>query len=151
MTTLRILGSAAGGGFPQWNCNCRNCDGVRHGTVRPLPRMQSSLAITGNGTDWLLVNASPDILLQVRQAPALQPGRQARDTGIAAVLLMDAQIDHVAGLPMLREHQRRLPLYATAPVLNDLASVFPLTRVLSHYCGVDARMVPLDDGMELTL
>ncbi len=144
MTTLRILGSAAGGGFPQWNCNCRNCAGVRGGTLRAVPRTQSSLALSEHGVDWLLVNASPDILTQLRQAPELQPGRHARDTGIAAVLLMDAQIDHVAGLPMLREHQRPLPLYATAPVLEDLATSFPLTCVMAHYCGVETHPVPLD-------
>lgn len=149
MTTLRILGSAAGGGFPQWNCNCTHCAGVRSGTLQAAPRTQSSLALSVNGLDWLLINASPDLLTQLRQTPALQPGRQARDTGIAAVLLMDAQIDHVAGLPMLREHQRPLPLYATASVLEDLATAFPLTRVLSHYCGVEAHTLPLDDGFSI--
>ena len=144
MTTLRVLGSAAGGGFPQWNCNCPNCDGVRRGAVSAVPRTQSSIALTDNGLDWLLVNASPDILAQIRATPALQPARERRDTGIAAVLLMDAQIDHVTGLLMLREHQRRLPLYATEPVLADLSDALPLARVLSHYCGLDRHRLPLD-------
>ncbi len=144
MTTLKVLGSAAGGGFPQWNCNCTNCDGVRRGAVSAMPRTQSSIALTENGLDWLLVNASPDILAQIRATPALQPARQRRDTGIASVLLMDAQIDHVTGLLMLREHGRRLPLYATAPVLADLSDALPLSRVLSHYCGLEPHPLPLD-------
>ena len=144
MTTIRVLGSAAGGGFPQWNCNCHNCDGVRRGTVRATPRTQSSIALSGNGPDAILVNASPDILQQLRQTPALQPARAPRDTAIAAVLLMDAQIDHVTGLLMLREHRQALPLYATAAVLDDLGTAFPLTRMLSHYCGLRTHTLPND-------
>ncbi|WP_416048732.1 pyrroloquinoline quinone biosynthesis protein PqqB [Cupriavidus basilensis] len=146
MTILRVLGSAAGGGFPQWNCNCRHCDGVRNGTLRATPRTQSSIALSDAGQDWVLVNASPDILEQLRQAPALQPARQPRDTGIAGVVLMDAQIDHVTGLLMLREHRQALPVYATAAVLQDLATAFPLTRMLSHYCGLDTHTLALDDA-----
>jgi len=144
MVTLRVLGSAAGGGFPQWNCNCPNCDGVRRGTLKATPRTQSSIALSENGRDWLLVNASPDILAQIRATPALQPARGRRDTGIAAVLLMDAQIDHVTGLLMLRENTGPLPLYATAPVLADLDEAFPLRRILSHYCGLQANTLPCD-------
>lgn len=144
MTTIRVLGSAAGGGFPQWNCNCHNCDGVRRGTVQATPRTQSSLALSGDGPDSILVNASPDILQQLRQTPALQPARATRDTAIAAVLLMDAQIDHVTGLLMLREHRQALPLYATAAVLDDLGAAFPLTRMLSHYCGLQTHTLPSD-------
>ncbi|WP_439672632.1 pyrroloquinoline quinone biosynthesis protein PqqB [Cupriavidus necator] len=159
MTSIRVLGSAAGGGFPQWNCNCHNCDGVRRGTVRATPRTQSSIALTGDGPDAILVNASPDILQQLRQAPALQPARAPRDTAIAAVVLMDAQIDHVTGLLMLREHRQALPLYATAAVLDDLGAAFPLTRILSHYCGLRTHALPCDgtafsvpplDGLTLT-
>ena len=144
MTTIRVLGSAAGGGFPQWNCNCRNCDGVRRGTVRATPRTQSSIALCGDGAEAILVNASPDILQQLRETPALQPARAGRDTAIAAVLLMDAQIDHVTGLLMLREHRQSLPLYATASVLEDVAGAFPLTRILSHYCGLQQHALPCD-------
>ena len=159
MTTIRVLGSAAGGGFPQWNCNCHNCDGVRRGTVHATPRTQSSIALSGDGPDSILVNASPDILQQLRQTPALQPARSPRDTAIAAVLLMDAQIDHVTGLLMLREHRQALPLFATAAVLDDLSNAFPLTRLLSHYCGLQTHTLPCDgtpfsvpplDGVMLT-
>lgn len=132
---ILVLGSSAGGGFPQWNCNCRNCDGVRNGSVTARARTQSSIAVSSNGTDWVLINASPDILTQIRNTPALQPARAKRDTGIAAVMLMDAQIDHVTGLLMLREG-RPLPLYCTASVWNDLSVGLPLIPVLSHYCGV---------------
>ena len=130
-----VLGSAAGGGFPQWNCNCRNCQGVRQGVINARPRTQSSIAVSSNGSDWLLINASPDILTQIKATPALQPARATRDTGIAAVMLMDAQIDHVTGLLMLREG-KPLPLYCSAAVWDDLTGGLPLVHVLSHYCRV---------------
>jgi pyrroloquinoline quinone biosynthesis protein B len=140
-----VLGSAAGGGFPQWNCNCRQCAGLRSGTVRATARTQSSIAVSANGTDWVLVNASPDILAQIRATPALQPARDRRDSGIAAVMLMDAQIDHVTGLLMLREG-KELPLYCTAPVWRELNGALPLVPVLSHYCGVRRHALPVDGG-----
>lgn len=130
-----VLGSAAGGGFPQWNCNCRNCSGLRSGSIRAAARTQSWIAVSSNDKDWVLVNASPDILAQIRTTPPLQPARARRDTGIAAVMLMDAQIDHVTGLLMLREG-KPLPLYCTAPVWRELNSTLPLATVLSHYCGL---------------
>lgn len=132
---ILVLGSAAGGGFPQWNCNCRNCDGLRNGTVRASARTQSSIAVSSNGQDWVLINASPDILSQIRAAPALQPARAPRDSGIRAVMLMDAQIDHVTGLLMLREGPP-LQLYCTSQVWNDLDQALPLVPVLSHFCAV---------------
>ncbi|HBI84458.1 MAG TPA: pyrroloquinoline quinone biosynthesis protein PqqB [Alcaligenaceae bacterium] len=138
---IQILGSAAGGGFPQWNCNCFNCDGVRRGTVRARPRTQSSI-IVGNGSkDWVLINASPDILQQIKSTPVLQPARAKRDSGIAAVVLMDAQVDHVTGLMMLRERHRPLPIYATAQVFDDLTTGLPLVTTLSHYCKVDKHII----------
>ncbi|HEY3535893.1 MAG TPA: pyrroloquinoline quinone biosynthesis protein PqqB [Trinickia sp.] len=141
---IKVLGSAAGGGFPQWNCNCHNCDGVRRGTVKAKRRTQSSIAVSANGEDWLLVNASPDLLAQIAASPELQPARQPRDTGIAAVLVMDAQIDHVTGLLMLRERGTPLPLYATPAVWQDLSTGFPIGPILSHYCGVEHHAIALD-------
>lgn len=142
---IKILGSAAGGGFPQWNCNCPNCNGLRKHEIKAQARTQSSLAISSaSGEDWLLVNASPDILAQIGANPELQPSRALRDSGIAAILLTDAQIDHVAGLLMLREHSRPWPLFATASVWHDLSSGFPISTILSHYCGVDHHAIPLD-------
>ena len=143
---IQVLGSAAGGGFPQWNCNCVNCDGVRRGSIDARPRTQSSIAITENAEDWVLVNASPDLLAQIKSIPALQPARAVRDSGIAAVLLMDAQIDHVTGLLMLRERTSRLPLYATEQVRADLMNGLSIGQVLEHYCGLDWQPVLPDQS-----
>lgn len=133
---ILILGAAAGGGFPQWNCACANCAGLRAGTLAARPQTQSSIAVSGDGERFLLINASPDIRQQINATPALQPARGARDTGIGAVLLADAQIDHTAGLLILREGDR-LPVYCTPPVHEDLTTGFPVLRMLEHYCGVD--------------
>ena len=140
----RILGSAAGGGFPQWNCNCDNCAGVRAGTLNARPRTQSSIALSGNGVDWLLVNASPDIRQQILAFPALQPARARRDTGIRAVLLIDSQIDHVTGLLMLREHAGPIDLYCSRMVYQDLTTGFPVLSMLGDYCGVNWHEIPID-------
>src|ERR1700692_4646649 len=110
---LKVLGSSAGGGFPQWNCNCRNCDGVRRGTVDAKRRTQSSIIVTANGMDWLIVNAPADLLTEIGAYAEQQPARRARDRGSAAVVTMDAQMDHVTGLLMLRERDTPLPLYVT--------------------------------------
>ena len=133
---IRVLGSAAGGGLPQWNCNCRNCDGVRKGTIRAQARTQSSIAVSADGTDWILFNASPDVLAQLRGFPRLQPARAIRDTGIRAIVLIDAQIDHTTGLLMLREGGK-LAVYCTAQVREDLTRGNPIFGVLEHFCGVD--------------
>jgi pyrroloquinoline quinone biosynthesis protein B len=139
---VRVLGSAAGGGFPQWNCNCRNCDGVRRGTVRAQPRTQSSITVSGDGTHWVLFNASPDILTQIRSFPALQPGRGLRDTGIGALVLIDGQIDHTTGLFMLREG-KPLEIWCTDMVRDDLTQGNPILRILEHYCGSRWHGVPI--------
>ena len=142
---ITILGSAAGGGFPQWNCNCRNCAGVRSGSVKAKPRTQSSIFVQGDaGHDGVLFNASPDILEQIRSNPTLQPGRAIRDTAIAGVVLMDGQIDHATGLFMLRERGRPLPLWCTDPVEEDLSTGNPVLKVLGHYCGVDRHRITPD-------
>ncbi|MDH4609243.1 pyrroloquinoline quinone biosynthesis protein PqqB [Pseudomonas sp. BN102] len=131
---IQILGSAAGGGFPQWNCNCRNCRGVRSGKVRAQPRTQSSIAISANGIDWVLCNASPDIRAQLEAFPPLQPARRPRDTGIQAIILLDSQIDHVTGLLSLREGCPH-PVWCTDMVHQDLTTGFPLFRMLEHWNG----------------
>jgi len=140
---LLVLGSAAGGGFPQWNCNCTQCRGVRAGQPGLQARTQSSVAVGGPDA-WVLVNASPDILQQIKAAPALQPGRALRDTGIAGVLLADGQIDHTTGLFMLRERGQPLPLWCTDPVYEDLTRGNPILNVLGHFCGVDRHTVTPD-------
>ena len=100
---VHVLGSAAGGGFPQSNCNCVMCAGFRAGTINAKSRTQSSIAISENGSDWILFNTSPDIRQQLADFPAMQPNRALRDTGISNIVFMDAQIDHTTGLLMLRE------------------------------------------------
>jgi pyrroloquinoline quinone biosynthesis protein B len=146
---VRVLGSAAGGGFPQWNCNCRNCAGVRQGTLPARARTQSSIAVSGDGVGWVLFNASPDLRAQLESFPPLQPGRALRDTGIAAVILMDSQLDHTTGLLTLREGGP-LELYCTDSVEEDLTGPLPLLRVLEHYCGVHRHPIP-SDGSGFTL
>lgn len=143
---IRVLGSAAGGGFPQWNCNCLNCAGVRRGQIEAQPRTQSSIIVGQGGADWALINASPDLLTQIKQTPSLQPARAPRDSGIAAVVLMDAQVDHVTGLMMLRERCAPLPVYATQPVFDDLTAGLPLVTALSHYCQVERHTIDPQAG-----
>ena len=140
---VHVLGSGAGGGFPQWNCHCTYCAGVRAGTLRTKPRTQSSITVSADGERWVLINASPDIRAQIASFAPLRPGRAVRDTGIAAVLLVDAQIDHATGLLMLREGPR-LALYTTAAVHQDLSTGFPVIPMLEHYCGVDWHPVAPD-------
>jgi pyrroloquinoline quinone biosynthesis protein B len=142
---IRVLGSAAGGGFPQWNCNCRNCSGLRNATLRALPRTQSSIAVRGTAaTAWALVNASPDILAQLKANPVLQPGRAPRDTAIAGVVLVDGQIDHTTGLFMLRESTRPLPVWCTDNARADLTRGNPIFAVLGHYCGIEHHELAID-------
>lgn len=119
---LRIIGSAAGGGFPQWNCNAPLSRAVRE--MRPgfLPRTQSSLAASADGESWAVFNASPDIRQQIAATPALQPRRQGplRGSPIKAVVLTNADVDHIAGLLSLRE-RTPLVVYATERVLRTLS------------------------------
>jgi pyrroloquinoline quinone biosynthesis protein B len=146
---IRILGSGAGGGVPQWNCNCANCTHARNRTGDVMPRTQSSIAVSDDGIDWILINASPDLLAQLRAHPELQPARSIRDSGIAAVVLIDAQIDHVTGLLMLRERTSPLPLYACPPVFDDLSNGLPLVPLLAHYCGVERHEIALDEPFSI--
>lgn len=141
---IRVLGSAAGGGFPQWNCNCPNCRGLRAGTLRGRSRTQSSIAVAG-GQSWVLVNASPDILAQLQANPDLQPGRAIRDSAIAAIVLVDGQVDHTTGLFMLRESVRPWPIWCTDSTFADLTRGNPVFEVLGFFCGVDRRRIPLND------
>ena len=143
---IRILGSAAGGGFPQWNCNCANCRGVRDGSLSARPRTQSSIAISSDAERWVLFNASPDLHRQIQANPPLQPRQQVRDTPIAAIVLADGQIDHTAGLLLMREHREPLQIYATAAVYEDLTTGLPLLSVLKHYCGVEWHEIGLNDA-----
>lgn len=118
---LRIIGSAAGGGFPQWNCNYRLSRAARTGMAGVHSRTQSSIAASADGFGWVLFNASPDIRQQIAATPELQPAGDAplRSTPIRAVVLTNADVDHIAGLLSLRERQP-FAIYATAQVLATL-------------------------------
>jgi pyrroloquinoline quinone biosynthesis protein B len=120
---IRILGSAAGGGFPQINCNCRNCAVARAGEAGVTPRTQSSVAVSRDGHAWVLLNASPDLRQQIGAAPPLAPRRQAawRESPIKAVILTNGDVDHIAGLLSLREGFA-FTLYASSRVLGTLAA-----------------------------
>jgi pyrroloquinoline quinone biosynthesis protein B len=131
----RVLGSAAGGGFPQWNCRCPACEAARTGTSA-LPRTQSSLAIRGADGPWYLANASPDLRQQLeglRPDPALD----VRAAPMAGILLTDAEIDHTAGLLLARESSTALQVYGSEAVRRALADGYPVLSVLDHYCGVE--------------
>lgn len=145
---INILGSAAGGGFPQINCNCRNCADARQGKPGLRPRTQSSVAVSRDGEAWVLLNASPDLRQQMAAAPQLAPGRQAasRESPVKAVILTNADVDHIAGLLSLREGFA-FTLYASDRVLGTLAanSVF---NVLDP--GLVPR-VPLESGQTAEL
>lgn len=131
---IQVLGSAAGGGFPQWNCNCHNCKGFRNGTLNAQARTQSSIAVSLDNENWILFNTSPDILAQLAAFPAIQPARAIRDTGIAAIVLMDSQIDHTTGLLMLREGCPH-DVWCTDMVYQDLTTGFPVFNMLKHWNG----------------
>lgn len=141
---IHVLGSGAGGGFPQWNCNCHNCSGLRRGTIKARARTQSSIAVSGDGINWVLFNASPDVLKQFQDFPAMQPARAIRDTGMVGIVLIDAQIDHTTGLLMLREGTVKREIYCTDVVKGDLTTGNPLLNILDHYCGVNHHPVPTD-------
>ena len=142
---IRVLGSAAGGGFPQWNCNCPNCAAFRAGTFDGSTRTQSSIAVAGDDLErWVLVNASPDIRAQLQAAPALQPNRALRDTALCAIVLVDGQVDHTTGLYMLREATAPWRIWCTDSTYADLTRGNPILEVLGHFCGVERRELQLD-------
>jgi pyrroloquinoline quinone biosynthesis protein B len=116
---IKILGSAAGGGFPQWNCNCRHCESVRAGTFEGKSRTQTQVAISNDDRAWFLLNTSPDLRLQIEATPALHPQGAKRDSPIAGVLLTSADIDQIAGLLSLRELQP-LRIYCTPSIRRIL-------------------------------
>ena len=136
---LRVLGSAAGGGFPQWNCACPGCRAVREGSRPCRPRTQSSVAVSADRRRWFLLNASPDVRPQIESFPAMHP-RGDRTTPLEAVLLTDAELDHTLGLLLLREG-RGVDLHATEAVRDTLANGTALLRTLEAYCPVRWHLV----------
>ena len=141
---IRVLGAGAGGGFPQWNCNCGQCQGLRSGSLKGRARTQSSIAVSGDGDHWVLFNASPDIRAQFENFPALHPRDGIRDSRVKAIILIDSQIDHATGLLMLRESSQPLDIYCSDMVRQDLSTGFPVFSILAHYCGVRHHAIPLD-------
>jgi pyrroloquinoline quinone biosynthesis protein B len=120
---IKVLGSAAGGGFPQWNCNGRNSADVRKGVAGLTPRTQASVAICADGHQWVLLNAAPDLRQQINDTPELRPDPHGgpRNSPIKAVVLTNGDVDAIAGLLTLREGQP-FTIYGTARVLDVLAS-----------------------------
>jgi pyrroloquinoline quinone biosynthesis protein B len=148
---VRVLGAAAGGGFPQWNCGCPQCRAVRTGARPCRPRTQSSVAVSPEGRRWFLLNASPDLRAQIESVPALHP-HGPRDSPLHAVLLTDAELDHTLGLPLLRE-AGRVEVHATPAVHETLCTGTALLRTLGAFTRVEwrpvapGRDVPLADGL----
>ncbi len=145
---LTVLGSAAGGGFPQWNCRCPQCQGARRDPKRWIPRTQSSLWVSGRGDKGVLVNASPDIARQLERVRPLGPnhslsGEAVRHSCVTNVILTDSQIDHTSGLLFLREGTQ-IPVHASPQVIKDLQCDFPIFKVLNSFCGV--KLHPLEWG-----
>ena len=123
-----VLGSAAGGGFPQWNCRCPVCCLAWAGDPRVVPRTQSSLAVSADGTSWVLLNASPDLRQQILDTAALRPSTGARHSPISAVVLTNGDVDHVAGLLTMREKQSFRLLCSAA--LHHMIDTDPIFAVL---------------------
>lgn len=146
---IRILGSAAGGGVPQWNCRCANCEAVRAGSACVRSRTQSSLAISADERNWFLLNISPDIRQQILAFPPLGPpaGKQ-RGQGIKGCVLTDAEIDHTAGLLMLREGERFF-INCTPLVRHWLDRYLPLEPLLGNFAGPTWHELSLDQPTEL--
>ena len=136
---VRVLGAGAGGGFPQWNCTCHNCQSVRDGKPGFTARTQSSLAVSADGVSWALLNASPDLRQQITATPALHanPKRGLRNSPIKAVVMTNGDVDHMSGVINLREAQP-FSIFATKRVLGiiDGNSIF---RILA------AGTVPLEE------
>jgi pyrroloquinoline quinone biosynthesis protein B len=143
---VRVLGSAAGGGFPQWNCRCPTCEAARGGAARP--RTQSSIAIRGAEGPWFLANASPDLRQQL-EALGAEGLDGVRAAPVAGVLLTDAEIDHTAGLLLLRESSAPIRVYGSEQVRRALSDGYPVLRILEDYSGVQWR--PLEPGAAVGL
>jgi pyrroloquinoline quinone biosynthesis protein B len=146
---VRVLGSAAGGGFPQWNCGCPNCRGARESTIRARARTQESVAVSADGAAWFLLNASPEIRQQIEGFPALHP-RGSRHSPIHGVLLTNGDLDHTLGLLSLRE-SHPIAIYATAGVRRGFTEHNVLYRTLERFPGQATwRALELGRERELT-
>ena len=145
---VRVLGSAAGGGFPQWNCGCRMCAAARRREGEAYARTQESIAVSGDGESWLLINASPEIRGQIEATPALWP-RRDRDSPIAGIVLTNGDLDHCLGLLSLRE-SHPIVIHATAAVRDGFRMGNVLYRTLERFPG-QVTWTPLELGREQSL
>lgn len=146
---VRILGAAAGGGLPQWNCCCPNCKAVRDGAPNIRSRTQSSVALSADGKSWFLLNVSPDVRHQIADFPPLAPSPpDLRGTPIAGCVLTDGEIDHTTGLLLLREGCC-FSIYSTAIVRRWLNSSYPIEPIVSRFAERAWRELPLDESTEL--
>jgi pyrroloquinoline quinone biosynthesis protein B len=141
---IKVLGSAAGGGFPQWNCACPNCRRLRNGTLAGTPRAQTQLAWSSTPGQWALVNASPDLRAQIETTPELWPQSANRHSPIRNVVLTGGEVDEILGLLVLREfHSFRI--HATRSIRKILTEDNSLFGVLARYAGqVSWSDIPLD-------
>jgi pyrroloquinoline quinone biosynthesis protein B len=145
---IKILGSAAGGGFPQWNCGCSNCSRLRRGELNAVPRSQIQVSITTDDQHWFLLNASPDLRYQIEATPELHP-RKLRDTPVAGVVLTTGDLDQVLGLLLMRELQP-IRIYATEAVRTIVQHENAFFNMLAQYDG-QSRWKPIDAAMPFTL
>ncbi|BCI67553.1 MAG: pyrroloquinoline quinone biosynthesis protein PqqB [Acetobacter sp.] len=147
MIDLIVLGAAAGGGFPQWNSNAEGCRRARSGDPLAPARTQASIAISGDGEEWFVVNASPDLRQQINQTPALHPKTGLRSTPIAGVILTGAEVDTITGLLTMRERQP-FEILATRQVLDQL-DANPIFEAVNRSV-VTRKEFPLDESIALT-
>jgi pyrroloquinoline quinone biosynthesis protein B len=146
---VKILGSAAGGAFPQWNCACANCRAVRAGTFQGKPRTQTQLALTEDDLKWFLLGASPDLRAQIEATSELHPRQGSRHSPIAGVAIANADLDHVLGLLLLRELQP-LCIHSTASVRRILREDNSMFGML-HRIPDQAKWTDFESGKEFSL
>ena len=141
---IRILGSAADGGFPHWNCHCPNCQGLRDGLLSSRPRTQSSIAVSADYYQWYIFNASPDIMKQIEAFEPLWPQGNGHHRAIQAVILTDAELEHSLGLLSLR-NGGHLQLYTTQWVRQAIMGCNPILPTLQSSTRVDWKQVYLGE------
>jgi len=148
---IRILGSAAGGGVPQWNCRCPNCDAVRQGSAHVRPRTQSSVALSADGRSWFLLNVSADVRAQLAACRELwPPAEKGRGTPIAGCILTDAEIDHTSGLLQMREGCA-FSIISTPIVRDWLTAYLPIGPILATFAERTWIDLPLETLLKLAL
>ncbi|HTV47951.1 MAG TPA: pyrroloquinoline quinone biosynthesis protein PqqB [Phycisphaerae bacterium] len=138
---VRILGAAAGGGFPQWNCFCEVCEAARRSPPAAKPRMQSCIGISSDSKKWFVINAPPDLARQIASFNYHPPANAKRGTALEGIMLTNADLDHTLGLFLLREGQN-LNVWATPVIKNLLCKNLRIDAVLGSYCGINFHTPP---------